>query len=417
MMKKLIAKERMVEDIMDQDYTTQYSPDPVYRKVNLAYEDYHVGWICALPIELAAATAMLTEVHESLPRKAQDGNTYTLGRIGLHNTVICGLPTYGTVNAAVVASDLRRSFPSVQFTMMIGVAGAVPTKADIRLGDVVVGMRVIQYDIGKTVEGGKFQRTGSLNGPPQILSTAITKLRAERMSRPSKIATILSRKKFNRPDPSSDRLFDSTHGHSNNSGSCDYCDSSKLVERRAREDDEPQVFYGAIASGNQVMRHGITRDRIAQELDVLCFEMEAAGIMDTLPCLVIRGICDYADSHKNKEWQEYAAAAAAAYAADLLSYVQASDGVRGPRVSSQHESLVHQSFGGDARGGDACGGNAVGGLAAGGSARGGDAHGGNARGGDASGGFAQSVGSYGGEARGGNARGGAAWGGRFRTEL
>jgi hypothetical protein len=40
--------------------------------------------------------------------------------------------------------------------------------------------------------------------------------------------------------------------------------------------------------------------------------------MDHFPCLVIRGICDYSDSHKNKEWQGYAAMAAAAYAKDLL---------------------------------------------------------------------------------------------------
>ena len=44
--------------------------------------------------------------------------------------------------------------------------------------------------------------------------------------------------------------------------------------------------------------------------------------MDNFPCLVIRGICDYADSHKNKQWQGYAAAAAAAYAKELLSVIQ-----------------------------------------------------------------------------------------------
>lgn len=78
------------------------------------------------------------------------------------------------------------------------------------------------------------------------------------------------------------------------------------------------IHHGGIASGNQVMKHAETRDKIAQAFDVICFEMEAAGLMDYCPCLVIRGICDYADSHKNKQWQEYAAAAAAAYARELL---------------------------------------------------------------------------------------------------
>jgi nucleoside phosphorylase len=65
------------------------------------------------------------------------------------------------------------------------------------------------------------------------------------------------------------------------------------------------------------------RDALAKEHGVLCFEMEAAGLVNSFPCLVVRGICDYADSHKNKEWQGYAAMAAAAYAKDLLGYIRA----------------------------------------------------------------------------------------------
>ena len=71
------------------------------------------------------------------------------------------------------------------------------------------------------------------------------------------------------------------------------------------------------------MRNGIERDRISRELGgVLCFEMEAAGLMNTFPCLVIRGICDYSDSHKNKDWQAYAAAVAAVYAKELLGEIE-----------------------------------------------------------------------------------------------
>ena len=84
------------------------------------------------------------------------------------------------------------------------------------------------------------------------------------------------------------------------------------------------MHYGTIASGNQVMRSAAERDRVSAELGgVLCFEMEAAGLMNSFPCLVIRGICDYADSHKNKRWQPYAAATAACYAKELLGEVDA----------------------------------------------------------------------------------------------
>ena len=63
--------------------------------------------------------------------------------------------------------------------------------------------------------------------------------------------------------------------------------------------------------------------------NVLCFEMEAAGIVNTLPCLVVRGICDYSDSHKNKRFQESAAATAASYAKLLLSYMKETNDLEG----------------------------------------------------------------------------------------
>lgn len=49
--------------------------------------------------------------------------------------------------------------------------------------------------------------------------------------------------------------------------------------------------------------------------------MEAAGLMNRFPCLVIRGICDYSDSHKNKNRQGWAAMTAAAYTKDLLKEI------------------------------------------------------------------------------------------------
>jgi hypothetical protein len=106
-------------------------------------------------------------------------------------------------------------------------------------------------------------------------------------------------------------------------GTRDNCSSSRLVRRYPRAGDDPAIHYGLIASANQVMKYAGTRDKLAHELGIMCFEMEAGGLMDNFPCLVIRGICDYADSHKNKQWQGYAAATAAAYAKELLSFIPA----------------------------------------------------------------------------------------------
>ena len=118
-----------------------------------------------------------------------------------------------------------------------------------------------------------------------------------------------------------DQLFEADYYHRNSGRGCESCDKGRLLTRRSRDMSDPVIHYGLIASTNQVMRHGVSREIFRQEEDILCFETEAAGLMNNFPCLVIRGICDYSDTHENKCWQPYAAAAAAAYAKELLEIV------------------------------------------------------------------------------------------------
>ena len=120
-------------------------------------------------------------------------------------------------------------------------------------------------------------------------------------------------------DGEHDELFDASYQHAGGDD-CSNCDGLK-VARPKRRDQRPMVHYGNIASGDSVVKDGPTRDRIAHKGGFLCFEMEAAGLMGTFPCVVIRGVCDYADSHKNKRWQRYAAATAACYCKELLGVV------------------------------------------------------------------------------------------------
>ncbi|KAK9847080.1 hypothetical protein MYU51_020478, partial [Penicillium brevicompactum] len=288
------------------------------------HDRYTIAWICALYIEMAAAQAMLDESHETLPIHADDRNTYILGDINRHNVVIACLPEgqYGTNNAAIVMTNMKRTFPAIRACLMVGIGGGVPSKADVRLGDIVVGTRVMQCDLGKTLGDGQLQRTAIPRIPHQLLGTAVSTVRSKHELGPSRVLSILQQKLGQQPSYSRpispDRLFHATYNHESLSGNCDGCDHSKLVPRSRRMLPEVRIHYGAIASGNQVMRNGTTRDNIARQLDVICFEMESAGLMDILPCLPIRGICDYSDSHKSKEWQRYAAATAAAYARELL---------------------------------------------------------------------------------------------------
>ncbi|PNP50068.1 hypothetical protein FNYG_15983 [Fusarium nygamai] len=304
---------------------------------DLPYDRYTIAWICALYIETAAALAMLDEKHGELPRYPHDNNTYTLGSIGNHNIVIACLPQdqYGNINAASVLTNLKRTFPSIRHGLMVGIGGAAPVKEDIRLGDVVVGTRVMQYDLGKIVSGGGIQRTAVPRFPEQSLCTAIANLRASHEIYSTRVSAILWERMERNPEyhrPSApDHLFQASYEHDRSMPNCQSCDQSQLERREARRSCEPKIHYGAIASSNQVMKDAVTRDRLANELDIICFEMEAAGLMDILPCLPIRGICDYSDSHKAKDWQKYAAAVAAAYAREFLEALPATgDASRNP---------------------------------------------------------------------------------------
>jgi nucleoside phosphorylase len=318
------------------------------KRRRLCREDYTVGWVCALPIELAAAQAMLDDEHEDLDHDIHNTNIYTLGRIGEHNVVIACLPAgqTGTNSATAVAVQLKSTFPSLRFGLMVGIGGGVPSEeADIRLGDVVVSQPyaehggVVQYDFGKAVKDG-FKRTGCLNTPPTILLTAVADLRANHIRGKSRLLEYASKldqlPAFSHDKAGPDILYEADYNHVGG-GTCEQCSREKVVKRSLRDGDQISIHYGTIASGNQVIRDGLTRNEVSAKLGgVLCFEMEAAGLMNSFSCLVIRGICDYADSHKNKRWQPYAAKTAASYAVEVLSVIPAAEVVK---TSTVDESI------------------------------------------------------------------------------
>ncbi|KAL7804902.1 ankyrin repeat-containing domain protein [Trichoderma aethiopicum] len=317
----------------------------------LRHEDYTVGWICGITTEYVAAQSFLDRTHASTVEvSANDNNDYTLGEIGNHNVVIAVLPNgeYGIASVASVARDMLHTFPNIRIGLLVGIGGGAPSKKhDIRLGDVVVSIpsskasgSVLHYDFSKAVHGHKFEIIGYLNLPPPLLRAASNGLKAKYESDGHKIQESIDRalqkkprlrKKYMRPDQSSDRLYrsDIVHPLSQDEVSCaSLCsdDPSNLVRRldRGEHDDNPAIHYGLIASADQLVKDAAIRDKLVAEKEILCFETQAAGLMNHFPCLIIRGICDYSDSHGNTAWQGYAAMAAAAYAKDLLSRIPVS---------------------------------------------------------------------------------------------
>jgi nucleoside phosphorylase len=300
----------------------------------LRYEDYTIGWICALQVEVLAARFMLDEKHNGVfPDRHGDDNDYIPGTIGCHNVVIVGLPkkSTGTVSAASLVSQMRQSFPNLRYSLMVGIGAGVPgrhLKPDIRLGDVVVGtpgdnsdnaQGVIGYEFGKeTVDG--FVKKGWLYPTDRRLRNAFVKIQTEAEFNGSHgflqyLGAFRARpngQKFLHPGVENDKLFEAEKTD-DPSG-----DTYRLIVREPRDSQDPVVHYGLIASGDKLIKNATLRDELRDRYKIVCFEMEAAGLLNTLPVAVIRGVCDYADSHKNDVWHHYAAATAAAYAKGLL---------------------------------------------------------------------------------------------------
>ena len=219
----------------------------------------------------------------------------------------------GNNSAATVATWTIARFRWLRFGLLVGIGGGVPTdKIDIRLGDAVVSQpnqgrdEVIQYDFGKSTPSG-FQRTeGCLNAPPNILLGALSNYQANNLSPKKSLTSHTFNAKHTAgliPDhPAPDLLFEANYDHVRGD-LCEECSKDRLLKPTSHENRETMVHYGTIASGNQIIKDTRNRDQLSLKLGrVLYFKMEAAGIINSFPCLVIRGICDYADSHKQKKW-------------------------------------------------------------------------------------------------------------------
>ncbi|KAI8632211.1 kinesin light chain [Xylariaceae sp. FL1651] len=324
--------------------------------------DYHVAWICPVAtIELLPSRLMLDEEHATPPYDPDyDDNVYIFGAIAGHNLVMATCPKgmTGNVNAGRLAGPLFATFPNIRMALLVGIGGGVPRQIpsnsstnDVHVGDVVVGApgdgkaACIYYQSGRSHPNGRFEILGTINRPDRVLLNGLERLESDHEFDQSTFQQHAKRllqskhgPKFAFPGLAHDRLFQACYQHVGpyNSG-CRDCNSSKLVERPARtEQDAGQLIFhrGRIATGNSVVQDGEERDRVRDLCEgALCIEMEAAGVDASRPCLVIRGISDYADSHKDNTWRSYAAGNAVVFARELLCKIPPS--IEKRRVDSE----------------------------------------------------------------------------------
>ncbi|KAL4867983.1 hypothetical protein BDV12DRAFT_186267 [Aspergillus spectabilis] len=325
--------------------------------------DFAIAIICALPLEADAVEALFDETYDRLGRyydkHPSDRNAYINGRIGKHNVVLCYMPGMGKGSAASVAASLRFSYTAIKLALVVGICGGAPlspTHPEIFLGDVVISNAVVEYDFRRQYPGGFQRKTDvkdTLGRPDQEIRTLLNALSASktRIEYQNQILQHLhtlqqAETRWHHPQVN-DVLFKSSYFHKHYgqtySGKCCCaeddvpdnicedalekncenlgCEDSQVIRRREMsEAGKVSMHIGTVASADTVMKSAQHRDEITRKEKVLAFEMEGAGVWDNVSCIIIKGVCDYADSHKNKSWQPYAAATGASAAKAFLQY-------------------------------------------------------------------------------------------------
>ncbi|KAJ3579512.1 hypothetical protein NPX13_g1060 [Xylaria arbuscula] len=321
-------------------------------------DDIAIAIICALPLEADAVLTIFDHEWDiqCFGNLERDTNAYSVGAIGCHNVVLVHMSGMGRALAATAAASCRASFPSIRLALIVGICGVVPFRnrsTEILLGDVVIGDRLVIYDFGRQFPD-KFVRKDDTHDnarkPPEEVKNFLSKMKVPTHHRrlQARTSSILETLTGHNIEPypglKEDRLFEPHYRHQHQkslechkcvstedfngqicegarTSTCDDlgCDSTKLVVRQRHfqimsdvKSGLPVIHFGAYASGDTVMKSGEHRDQIAEREQVIAFEMEGAGVWEIFPCIIIKGACDYADSHKNKKWQSFAAITAAA---------------------------------------------------------------------------------------------------------
>lgn len=345
-------------------------------------DEFKIAIFCALGIEYDAVSLLVDEFWDEKTlcfdgSAPGDANRYKLGRIGRANVVLVLLSNMGKASAASSATSLTMSYRELQVIILTGICGGVPqssTGQELLLGDVVVSKGIIQYDLGRRFPGHfamKDSLEDVLSRPKKNIRNMLAFLQTdlERESVEERTALLLRQlqqknPKYQYPGADKDRLFEAGFRHKHRApllpeslclcnDSAAACEESRTmscqelgcpdniqhlvsrerlkprryVEHDSRRGDahSPSIFVGLFGSGDTVLKSGEDRDQMANKYDIMAFEMEAAGVWDTNPCIVVKGVCDYADSHKNKSWQAFASATAASAAKALIErYMQGS---------------------------------------------------------------------------------------------
>ena len=294
--------------------------------------DVRIGVITALAHERVAVRGVLRSDRQIAISGEGGSLTYDLARVssrtgGEHSVAVGRLEGMGNRRPMFLAQRMARDFPRLKAIIMCGIGGAIPNPAKpehhVRLGDVVVSDRkgMFSYDSGRDTDQGFEVSPEMFPASPRLLEAAHRLVeRALEGDRPwvAWISDFVATRgtEWQRPASDTDKLRGS--------------DDPEDVVPHPIEPGRPmpRIFHGAIASADHLQKNRTIRDQLRERFAAKAVDMEGVGVAEAarqlgIDYLVIRGTCDYCDSHKNDRWQNYAAVAAAAYCRALIEEIAA----------------------------------------------------------------------------------------------
>ncbi|GAB7366325.1 hypothetical protein MBLNU230_g8125t1 [Neophaeotheca triangularis] len=311
-------------------------------------DGFEIGILCALKLESDAVEALMQDNEREYGKASRDRNAYRTGLLGSKPVVLAYPQGMGARYAGSVAGDMRFSFPNIKLFLVVGVAGGAhrtPGGTAIHLGDVLISTAVIASDFGRQYSDGLHRKKEIDNALAPEIRQFLRKMEGVMGSNKLTAKTIEDMVgRIAMPDVDSDRLFSANHRHKHHAltqcstgrcGECHgwddpVCDEARRLDcemlgcavdhrqRRRPARRLTEIHFGRIASANNVLKSERDRDRLMADEGVIGFEMEGAGTWDHMPTVIVKSVCDYADSHKNKLWQNFSAATAASCAKALL---------------------------------------------------------------------------------------------------
>ncbi|KAL4911777.1 hypothetical protein BDW62DRAFT_207119 [Aspergillus aurantiobrunneus] len=300
---------------------------------------YTVAWICNREIEFKAAVSALDEVHVDYIGPCAPGHypegwlVYAFGEIQGNNVVIVSAQRYkpnGVIASMDIQQTIRDFFPRVRVSMMVTTGGGVPRdKHDVRLGDVVVSkfanpLTVVNVE-DVDMEDNRSKITPQAMSPPSRWAERARcsfeqDIKQKRDNVSAHLANIVQKNpECVFPSTADDLLFESADEHQGKYGQgCEQCDAGKAIQRPVRDDTSPRVHFGPVASGAAIGRAMDYRDALTNDTGAIAVQIGAIPLMEFLRPLLVVGVANYADYHANEEWENYAAAAAAACAKAIV---------------------------------------------------------------------------------------------------